>query len=1025
MNKEENITSKYKLDISDLKSGISEANKQIKLANAQFKAATSGMDEWNQSSDGLNAKIKQLGSILNSETSKLSNYNKQLEAIENSESENIKKAEELKAKLRELANQGVSKTSEEYKQYQRALNNVEKEQESNRKSADNLKITILNQEAAVGRTQKELKNYQSALGDVGKEATNTEESVEDLNDGFTVMKGALASLIADGIRRTTQAMKEFVKESINIAAAIKAENSMFEQTFGDMADEAEAAIKRVANATDILDTRLNVAGSRLYAFARSNGGTVAESMELMETALLASADSAAYYDKSLEETTDTMMSFLKGNFANDAALGISATEFTRNAKATELFGKKYTELNEIQKQQTLLKMVTDSQKLSGAMGQAAREADGWENIQGNLNETWRQFQGQVGTPILEALIPIIQNITKSLQEWTEKINWNKFGKNVQKNVQKIIDVFNWFIKNRKIFVAAIKGMLAAFVITKVASFASIIVTLIKTISSAPTRIIGMTNALKSMNAVAMSNPYIALAAGIIGLVVAISSYAKKTSEASKAIKEENEAIEEQTDAITENRNSWNELQKEKQNSINAGMSELAYYQSLYDELNNIVDANGKVKKGYEGRASFITTTLSEALGIELKLVDGVIKGYEKVSESIDKVMEKKKAMIILESQEELYSEAINKQQDALQELNKIKAEIIENDKIRDEMLEEYQKAIATGNFFEKNLILQAIEQHDMQTAEYLRNYKEQESLLEEYAYNVGLYEKNMSLYHEEKYSEMSTVSWNYVKNMEQVGDAEKAQLENQIKNVETNLQILKGMRNDSNADILDGQIKASEKQLEQLNKDLNKYTSTAETKMDSFSSKIIAKINNNYPGAMSAGENIILGINQGISNKNKQNNVFATISNFGKKMLAELKGSLKEHSPSKATEEMGEFLIDGIPLGVKKKEKSTLEKIRDFGKSIITTLQDELNENVEIQNLTTDFKKQLGDIKGVASNLSVPTLNSNAVNSGVSESNSIQNSNVTNFTQINNSPKPLSRAEVYRQTKNVLALVRR
>ena len=92
-------------------------------------------------------------------------------------------------------------------------------------------------------------------------------------------------------------------------------------------------------------------------------------MNLMERALKAAADSAAYYDTSVEQATETLQSFLKGNFANDAALGLSATETTRNAAAMELFGQKYNELSEIQKQETLLKMVEDGLLSSGLCAQ--------------------------------------------------------------------------------------------------------------------------------------------------------------------------------------------------------------------------------------------------------------------------------------------------------------------------------------------------------------------------------------------------------------------------------------------------------------------------------------------------------------------------------------------------------------------------------------------------------------------------------------------------------------------------------
>ena len=125
----------------------------------------------------------------------------------------------------------------------------------------------------------------------------------------------------------------------------------------------------------------------------------------------------------MEQATETLQSFLKGNYENDAALGLSATETTRNAAAMELFGQKFNNLTEIQKQETLLKMVEDSQALSGALGQASREADGWENVLGNLKESWRQLKAAFGDPILDVVTPMIQNMTASVQNFTAQVDW--------------------------------------------------------------------------------------------------------------------------------------------------------------------------------------------------------------------------------------------------------------------------------------------------------------------------------------------------------------------------------------------------------------------------------------------------------------------------------------------------------------------------------------------------------------------------------------------------------------------------
>lgn len=229
---EENITTKFKVDLTELKKGITEANKNIKLANAEFKAATAGMDDWTKSADGISAKLKQLQSILDAENRKLESYQKQLEAVEKAEEENGKRADDLRKKYKEAAAQ-FGETSTEAKKYQTALNNVEKEQDNNRNAADKLRITILNQEATVKKTEKEIRNYNDELKNADKEldnysdaAKNANDSTTNLSGGFTVMKGALSSLVADGIKSAIGALKDLVTESDNAYTTLQARTGM-------------------------------------------------------------------------------------------------------------------------------------------------------------------------------------------------------------------------------------------------------------------------------------------------------------------------------------------------------------------------------------------------------------------------------------------------------------------------------------------------------------------------------------------------------------------------------------------------------------------------------------------------------------------------------------------------------------------------------------------------------------------------------------------------------------------------------
>lgn len=215
------------------------------------------------------------------------------------------------------------------------------------------------------------------------------------------------------------AVTSFVKTVTKSAAEVQAANSQFEQTFGSLADSASEAMEKVAEESGIVKTRLQGVGTSIFAFAKTTGMDSASALNMMQEALQVTADSAAYYDRSLEDVSESLMSFLKGNYANDAALGLSCTETTRNTAANKLYGKSFKDLSEAQKQLTLLQMVKDANAASGALGQAARESDGLENVLGNLKETWKQFLAIVGKPVLKVAVVVIQNITTALQKMME------------------------------------------------------------------------------------------------------------------------------------------------------------------------------------------------------------------------------------------------------------------------------------------------------------------------------------------------------------------------------------------------------------------------------------------------------------------------------------------------------------------------------------------------------------------------------------------------------------------------------
>ena len=487
-----------------------------------IRIGVDGEKEFKTALSAINAQLKNLSSEMKATVTSMT-------GMDTAESRSAKKADILGRSI-EATRQKIDMIRAAYDRAKEKLDSLggaleQAKQDFGENSAEALKAqnAYNRQAAAVNHLGTQLNNAQSDLNRMESELQDVEDAADDTTDAFEdagdsaltfgdVLKAnVLGQAIIEGVKQLASAVKSMAGEFIESAAAVKAEGSQFEQTFGDMGSTASAAIERVASSSGILDTRLNTLGAQIYAFARSSGGDAAESMDLMETALQATADAAAYYDRSLEDTAESLQSFLKGNYANDAALGLSCTETTRNAAATELFGKKFSELTEIQKQQTLLKMVTDSQKLSGAMGQAAREADGWENVQGNLNEAWRQFMAAAGTPFLDNLVPIVQQLTGKLQEMTQSIDWEAFS-------AAVTGAFQWLIDNGETILSVAVGIGAAFVTWNVANM---ITGLVGAWNAYKVATEGATVAQWLLNAAQNANPVGIVIAAVAGLVAAL------------------------------------------------------------------------------------------------------------------------------------------------------------------------------------------------------------------------------------------------------------------------------------------------------------------------------------------------------------------------------------------------------------------------------------------------------------------------------------------------------------------------
>lgn len=247
-------TTKLKMDISELKKSMTEARRQIRLANSEFKASTAGMDKWSESADGLTAKMNQLRSTLKAEKSILADLQKQYNLVVAEQGKSSKGAQELEIKINNQK-AAIEKTRSSLERYGRSLSDLQKESKQTADSTDTivsaydkLSDTISDQEQKLQDLKSKYQNlvleqkgssdeakdltsqidklstelsqnksdlasaasaadkFDNSLGDVG-------DSAEDAADGFTIMKGAIADLVADAVKSGIDALKDLATEA--------------------------------------------------------------------------------------------------------------------------------------------------------------------------------------------------------------------------------------------------------------------------------------------------------------------------------------------------------------------------------------------------------------------------------------------------------------------------------------------------------------------------------------------------------------------------------------------------------------------------------------------------------------------------------------------------------------------------------------------------------------------------------------------------------------------------------------------
>lgn len=234
MPNDETLGASFSIDVTQLKAGLAQANRLIRESESEFKAAAAGMDDWRESQEGLEARIKHLNTACDLQR---------------------KKVDALQDEYDRLIADGLDPTSA---------------------AAVKLRTDINKEKEALAKNEKELEQQKQALekmGDAAEDAADAVEkagdAAEDAGDGFTVAKGAIAEFVGNGLTSIVDACKNAIGSFFELAESTKefrTEMAKLESAFDSAGLGADLAQKSYDDLYSVLgDTGKATEASMLLA----------------------------------------------------------------------------------------------------------------------------------------------------------------------------------------------------------------------------------------------------------------------------------------------------------------------------------------------------------------------------------------------------------------------------------------------------------------------------------------------------------------------------------------------------------------------------------------------------------------------------------------------------------------------------------------------------------------------------------------------------------------------------------------
>lgn len=667
---------------------------EMKTLSSEMRLVTSEFEDNEQSTESLTRKNQVLEKQIDAQTRKLQLLSKGLE-------ESSKKFGEADTK--------TMKWQQAVNQAQTDLNKFERELSEN---------------------NQKLSDLENGLDQAGDGLSEISTDAEKAAGGFSIMKGAMADLVSEGIQEVISSTKEMATEYIDASTKMQGQTGATAkemEQYKDVMDEIYSGgygenLEGVANAIskvsqqmgELDDDSLKKITENALNLEQTFDFDVSESIrtvkQLMNQFGISAEDAFDLIVSGAQNglnQNDNLLDTLNEYSPKFASIGLSADDMYNALRsgadkgvfdidklgdAVNEFSIRVLDGSDTTKDafKRLGLDAGEMEKAFAAGGNTARDAfkktlSALENLEDPLDQNtagvelfgtmWEDTGGEALLALgdIENGVDDVEGSMKRLDKVNADSLTNKFstlGRTIQTDViQPILedaypaieDFVEFTADNLDEIIAIAKPAGAAivgiFAVDKASAF-------VGTVTQSISALKGMMTATEGANAAMKVSPIGLVTTAVIGLTAAASAYNGVLEVQAEKEYGLTDAEQDQIKTHEELYNTYSQVHSAREEAVNDITSEFAYYDKLIKELQNITDENGKVKAGYEDRAQYIIGVIEKQTGSEIEMTDGVIQKYGDLMDTIDEVMNKKKAEAILSSMNDEYATAIQKQADA-------------------------------------------------------------------------------------------------------------------------------------------------------------------------------------------------------------------------------------------------------------------------------------------------------------------------------------------------------------------------